>query len=249
MPYSPNPTRITTDIVLEQGLNFAEIHVTKNETAGTVRIGFGRNQYVMINTEAFDLQLFVDDKPVVGVNSNKLMHLEPYREKTAQQEVDGAGKVADAAGAEGAEDGDRHKGKKVVGYWEDGLAIYEDGTREEKPSAEEEAAKQRRLQEAAAEDDWKEYFGGHTDTRPYGPASVGLDVTFYGSQNLYGQCGMHCSLLLSSRLARPALSTLSRTRAYRPAGARVELPPQDDARRQRGLLGALPPLQPGRVRV
>ena len=78
------------------------------------------------------------------------------------------------------------QGKKITGYWEDGLAIYEDGTREEKPTEEEEA-KRRALAEANAEDSWEEYFGGHTDSRPHGPASVGLDVRFPGSQHLYGK--------------------------------------------------------------
>jgi mannosyl-oligosaccharide alpha-1,3-glucosidase len=171
---------------METGLTGAQIYVTKNETAGTIRIGYGKDRAVLINVEPFDMVVLLNDNPVVGINKNKLMHLEPYRQK-AQQEVGGAGELGDAADAGAAAEGeDRHKGKKVVGYWEDGLAIYEDGTREEKLSAEEEAAKQRRLQEAAADDDWKEYFGGHTDTRPYGPASVGLDVVFYGSENLYG---------------------------------------------------------------
>ena len=77
----------------------------------------------------------------------------------------------------------------MVGYWEDGLAIYEDGTREEKPSEEEEEAKRRALQ-AAHEGDvdvWEEYFGGHTDSRPYGPASVGIDSTFHEAKHIYGE--------------------------------------------------------------
>jgi len=79
----------------------------------------------------------------------------------------------------------------VVGYWEDGLAIYEDGSREEKPSEEEEEAKKRALLAAheGEEDNWEEYFGGHTDTRPYGPASVGVDSTFIGAKHIYGERG------------------------------------------------------------
>lgn len=171
-----------------------QIHVIKNETAGWMRINYGRGRSVLVTLEPFDVVVEEKQKPVLGINKNKLMHMEAYREKKAAQEVGGAGELADPAASEG-EGEDRHKGKKVVGYWEDGLAIYEDGTREEKPSAEEEAAKQRRLQEAAAEDDWKEYFGGHTDTRPYGPASVGLDLLFYGSQHLYGGCVLLTSMI------------------------------------------------------
>lgn len=162
--------------------------MTRNDTAGTLSIAYDMDRSLLINMEPFDATVLVKGQPVVGINRNKLLHLEAYRQKKAAKEEEGSGTVSDAAGDAGAAgEEDRHKGKKVVGYWEDGLAIYEDGTREEKPSAEEEAAKQRRLEEAAADDDWKEYFGGHTDTRPHGPASVGLDVVFYGSDHLYGR--------------------------------------------------------------
>ena len=58
------------------------------------------------------------------------------------------------------------QGKKIVGYWEDGLAIYEDGSREVKVKDEtsEEPAK------GDGEEDgfWEESFGGHTDSKPLG---------------------------------------------------------------------------------
>lgn len=34
--------------------------------------------------------------------------------------------------------------------------------------------------------DWEERFRGHTDTRPYGPQSISFDVSFYGSDFVYG---------------------------------------------------------------
>lgn len=78
------------------------------------------------------------------------------------------------------------QGKKIIGYWEDGLARYEDGTTEEKLS-EEERAKERQLAEATSEDSWEEYFGSHLDTRPSGPASVGIDIRFHNSKHIYGE--------------------------------------------------------------
>lgn len=35
-------------------------------------------------------------------------------------------------------------------------------------------------------DDWEERFRSHTDTRPYGPQSITLDVSFYGADFVYG---------------------------------------------------------------
>ena len=33
---------------------------------------------------------------------------------------------------------------------------------------------------------WEESFGSHRDSKPYGPASVGMDVVFEGSSHVYG---------------------------------------------------------------
>jgi mannosyl-oligosaccharide alpha-1,3-glucosidase len=33
---------------------------------------------------------------------------------------------------------------------------------------------------------WEESFGGHRDSKPHGPTSVGVDITFPQSQFLYG---------------------------------------------------------------
>lgn len=33
---------------------------------------------------------------------------------------------------------------------------------------------------------WEESFKGHTDTKPLGPASVGMDISFVNSKHVYG---------------------------------------------------------------
>lgn len=33
---------------------------------------------------------------------------------------------------------------------------------------------------------WEETFKGHTDSKPHGPSSVGLDVSFVNSRHVYG---------------------------------------------------------------
>ena len=65
---------------------------------------------------------------------------------------------------------DKHE-KKIVGYWEDGLAIYEDGSREEKTVAT--SSESDNQNSADGDGFWEESFGGHRDSKPHGPASVG----------------------------------------------------------------------------
>ena len=93
---------------------------------------------------------------------------------------------------------DRHGGKEIVGYWEDGLAIYADGTREQRK---ENIIQEQRRKLADDVDDgigdgdsvhfdrdgsWEEKFGDHLDTKPFGPMSVGADITFPSSKHLFG---------------------------------------------------------------
>ena len=43
---------------------------------------------------------------------------------------------------------------------------------------------------------WEETFGGNTDSKPKGPESVGLDITFHGYEHVYGIPGHASSLSL-----------------------------------------------------
>ena len=45
---------------------------------------------------------------------------------------------------------------------------------------------------------WEETFGGNTDSKPKGPESVGLDISFPGYENVYGIPGHASSLSLKS---------------------------------------------------
>jgi len=179
------------DVVMEENLVPTAISVGKATTPeGSVRVEFAGDKTLVVQLDPFQVDLLVGGVPAVTVNKGGLLHFQPYREKKSKLAVAASEGVEGGEGAGEEEEGevDKHGGKKVVGYWEDGLAIYEDGSREEKPSVEEEEAKARKLQAAAEadEDKWEEYFGGHTDSRPYGPASVGVDVRFPGSEHLYG---------------------------------------------------------------
>ncbi len=163
-------------------------------------------------------------QPIVSINTENLLHFEIRRwkennEKQQQQQQQQQAKTkkhqndqeistdADTAAAavpdqpdpDSSEEEvvDRHGGKEIVGYWEDGLAIYADGTREErKEEVTETIVAEERRRHLSEEDDsqfhfdtegmWEEKFGPHTDSKPYGPMSVGADITFPESKHLFG---------------------------------------------------------------
>jgi alpha 1,3-glucosidase len=117
----------------------------------------------------FSAELYVDGKKAITTNSRGLFHFEHHQTKQG-------GVVAEESKE------DLHGGKEIVDYGEDGLAIYKDGSKQEKKVEEAKTDK-------ADEDDdgkWVEKFKEHTDTKPFGPASVGMDITFPDSSHVYG---------------------------------------------------------------
>ncbi|KAL9189094.1 hypothetical protein ACHAXT_011584 [Thalassiosira profunda] len=182
---------------------------------------------LMLQLEPLAVYLFRSDDgpPVVVAGTGGLTHFEIRREKdcsaggggrvTAEKrklsefdidDVDSSDDDEEEHEAEEEanteEEVDRHGGKEIVGYWEDGLAIYADGTREERRETaidegkEEErlgedkgeGREQRRLDEEAfdSKDMWEEKFGDHLDSKPHGPMSVGMELTFPSSNHLFG---------------------------------------------------------------
>jgi alpha 1,3-glucosidase len=121
---------------------------------------------VVLQFSPVRLEVYQGEDLVVVVNDRNLMHFE-QRQGSQSNEI----KLATDTNV------DRHKGKTVVDYGEDGLAMYADGTREEKATAD---------AENTVAHHGTESFGGHTDTVPHGPSSVGLDISFPSASNIYG---------------------------------------------------------------
>ena len=118
---------------------------------------------------------------VIQLNANNMMHYEvrQFRDDSPDKESDQQSE--DQMDEEDVKDKPE---KEIVGYWEDGLAIYSDGTREEKKTKITEES--RNLKETDTDGLWEEKFGDHKDSKPFGPMSVGMDISFPGSYHLYG---------------------------------------------------------------
>lgn len=149
--------------------------------------------FLLLRIDSFAAYLYreahLDAGPVVVMGEKGQTHFEIRRYKNEKNDGDEGG-VAEG-GTEDKEDvrekdgGEMKPEKEIVGYWEDGLAIYADGTREERKVEEEE---HRQLSEVELDREglWEEKFGTHNDQKPHGPMSVGSDFTFPQSKFLYG---------------------------------------------------------------
>jgi mannosyl-oligosaccharide alpha-1,3-glucosidase len=208
------------DLILLQGNDLEQmkqgIGIARDDDVVIVEY-LNQSMILVMHVEKFALHLyrkkdiFLEDEssnrnhdilPIVSVNSDSLMHFEIRRKK------DEAGNGVKNDGADSTvtytstssninEESDRHGGKEIVGYWEDGLAIYADGTREERKEVKVESiddvpSQGRQLLESNqgfqpdTEGLWEEKFNEFTDTKPYGPMSVGMDISFPSSSFLYG---------------------------------------------------------------
>ena len=176
------------------------------------------NAIVLVQFQPFAIHMWrtndnggiaADSPPFVSFNADQLMHFEVRRDKVQPKQEKEQEHVH--SGENGNSDEveqditdtdvdpntahDKHGGKEIVGYWEDGLAIYADGTREEKDTA---AHAQQDPPEPEVtvfptegfqidtDGMWQEKFGDHEDSKPYGPTSIGADISFPSSNHLFG---------------------------------------------------------------
>lgn len=138
---------------------------------------FGTGSILVIQPSPLKFDLYYEDVLQLSANSDSLLHFE---QKIGSPQLQSKQDSVPVLSEE-----DRHGGKEVLSYGEDGLAIYTDGTREEKHALEEEAMEET-PNEDATRASWKESFGGHNDKRPNGPMSVGIDFSFPSATHVYG---------------------------------------------------------------
>ena len=180
------PTQ-TKDVIQEDKLVLGTYKVASdNPATGTLVVQYGdanKNQ-LNIHRKPFRMEMLVDGEPAIDVNSRDMFYFEHHRRRDGQVEVDATAAAAAGTDAAAAPDATA-TAKKIVDYNEHGHAIYEDGT----TSADEAKTEEQKEEEASpvgADEAWEESFGGHTDSKPFGPASVGVDLTFRGAKHVYG---------------------------------------------------------------
>ncbi|CAH3179912.1 unnamed protein product, partial [Porites evermanni] len=125
----------------------------------SLHIGFNNNS-VILTYEPFRLDFLVDNEVAVSVNSRGLMNFEEYREKRKVP-------VRKDSEDEGNPPGENEEEKS-----------------ENEPKPED--SEEKKVEEVMEEENWEENFKEHRDTRPRGPCSVGLDISFLGVEHVYG---------------------------------------------------------------
>jgi len=114
---------------------------------------------------------------LVTLNADSLLHFDD-RAKSKSSTAKAKAKSAVAQGVEA--EIDRHNGKKITGYWEDGLAIYEDGSRELRPPVDSSDDGDGDVSGDTGTGWGAESFGSHKDPKKMGDSSLGVDISFPG---------------------------------------------------------------------
>ena len=151
--------------------------------------GLEEKSTLVLYYNPFKIEFYQEGILTLSSNSLGLIHYEKKHEINQQQEGGQQDGQQNRVLSESKGEIDPHHGKEIVDYGEDGLAIYSDGTRQEKEEVEVEVE----VEEVIKTDDkrrlsnnWEETFGGHKDTKPEGPMSVGMDFTFHYASHVYG---------------------------------------------------------------
>jgi len=137
-----------------------------SETGEGVKVKFN-NHVIAVTYKPLKIDFFDPEGVLlISLNNRGLMNFEHYRNKESPKPADEAPAPPDLADEN--KEGEEEKNENGEG---------EEPATPEQPKAEEK------------EEDkgmWEESFKEHQDSKPYGPSSVGLDISFMGFENVYG---------------------------------------------------------------
>ncbi|XP_064599881.1 neutral alpha-glucosidase AB-like [Liolophura sinensis] len=155
---------------------FGSLDILAKET-GSLTMSMHNNKVVM-TAEPFRIDFFVDNEPLISVNTRGLLKFEHLRRREGWGSKLASGLYSwfsqpfrEAKEAESPPEDDNQNDEE---HKEEVESEDKNEDEEAEPVKEEEP------------DLWEESFKGHADSKPNGPTSIGLDVSFPGFQYVYG---------------------------------------------------------------
>ncbi|KAI8928814.1 glycosyl hydrolases family 31-domain-containing protein [Entophlyctis helioformis] len=160
-------------------ISFAKDAVSKDE----VRVRFGPNgaagsplpNVLTIRPNPFRFELAVNNVPAITFNERGYMLFEPHRKRDDINAVPRFAKKMTAPVPEPAAGDDPSSDAASNAAPADPNAGLDAATIE-----------LNNIKDRFASNMWEEDFGGKQDSKPRGPASIGVDISFPGSSNVYG---------------------------------------------------------------
>ncbi|KAK4003509.1 hypothetical protein OUZ56_005269 [Daphnia magna] len=161
------------------------------QSSDSISLSFGGTGKAILLVKPFRLDVYDGDQLVISVNARGLLNFEHQRVRKSKL-WEAMSTVAQTVGSVGSSL--PGKAYSWVLQW---LPWSSEAGRNEEPSsepAEEEMkaeAETKHPDEKPVEEEeepglWEETFKSHVDSKPYGPTSVGVDISFPGSRHVYG---------------------------------------------------------------
>lgn len=135
---------------------------------GQIQLNFASKLHLNLNINPFRVDIYDEGTLLSSINSQNLLLIEPMRLKPGF--VPNSDKSA----------GDKQVDDVPAGNEDE----HEDEHHEEVEK--EDGGEEKHETEVKSDEPWEETFKGHVDSKPYGPNSIGVDVTFFGYENVYG---------------------------------------------------------------
>lgn len=131
---------------------------------------------IVLTLNPLKIELVREGEVVLAFNQNGYFNYEEHRQKSNENDQNTENENAeDEANNENAETSPEANA-------EANADAAQEVSEEEKQKQEE----IKKLTEDVHKDMWEETFKSHTDSKPYGPESIGFDITFSGYKNVYG---------------------------------------------------------------
>jgi mannosyl-oligosaccharide alpha-1,3-glucosidase len=168
------------EVVLTDDLKSTKYSVVKEDGNSLVAsyTTDGVEKSVHLHLSPFKVEFQVGGETMLVANGDNMFHFEHTRSRGGDQ-----GGAASSEGSDAGSSEEKKSDKKIVDYNEHGHAIYEDGTTSAEEGADSPADP---VEHESSDGAWEESFGGHTDSKPFGPQSVGVDLVFPNAQHVYG---------------------------------------------------------------
>ena len=167
------PARYENSDVLVERSRCRDIQIKRKGDISTVSCK-GEN-VLNVHHDLFRLDLLLEDRAIVSANAKEMFYFEQQHQRENNDSKEDA---------KNENDNEDEPDCEVLDWGEDGKPIYADDCKKKQDSVDND--QQQEVENNDCDGCFQESFGGHTDSKPRGPMSVGTDISFLGASEVYG---------------------------------------------------------------
>ncbi|KAK8802033.1 hypothetical protein WA158_006428 [Blastocystis sp. Blastoise] len=197
-----NKPRYEPDYILQEESLVPVEYKTKEKNNDYIIVeSINKESSLKIQYTPFLLEYYVQNNLKISINNKNLFYFEVTRQREIPKPIESNTQDNHGETEQQEIEVKSNAEKTIVDYNEAGQPIYDDGTIGESPKVENNQGENEIKTENTSENPetaviqeekedetgyWNESFGGNTDSKPFGPQSIGCDITFHDVNYIYG---------------------------------------------------------------